>query len=203
MSELNSDQTTQAMIRLAHFDPTCRDEYGHQVIDYLVLDSLATFGILSVMAANVKANIHRAFLLDFAEAEIHASGLRLSRAGLIVYSEEKRDERSTFKIIPEINERITSNLLETKKLENDVIQNWKSYLRDEYQEYKTLIENIEGIADNLCLFMSRMFIRHGVECVALLYPDEKKTRDWMASIKQSILDGLPSIDPFTDAIARL
>ena len=37
---LDSVQTKQVIFRLAHFNPTTRDEYGNQVIDYLVLDSL-------------------------------------------------------------------------------------------------------------------------------------------------------------------
>jgi len=48
--------------------------------------------------------------------------------------------------------------------------------------------------------MTKMFIRHGAECVALLYPD--KSKKWLENIDRSILDNLPSIEQFIDGIIR-
>ncbi|MGD9099741.1 MAG: hypothetical protein PVF45_04620, partial [Anaerolineae bacterium] len=52
--EVDQSEIKQTIFRLAHFDPTCRDGYGHQLVDYLVLDSLAAFGQLKVTALEIK-----------------------------------------------------------------------------------------------------------------------------------------------------
>lgn len=92
-SGLDSIEIKQTIFRLAHFNPTCNDEYGNQVLDYLVLDSLAMYGQLVVTAIQIKENIKNSFRLDFEETEINLSGRRLSQKGMINYlSEEKREK---------------------------------------------------------------------------------------------------------------
>ena len=199
----DSGEMKQAIFRLAHFDPTCKDEYGNQVIDYLVLDSLATFGRLTVTALEIRENIKRCYRLDFEEPEINASGKRLGQKGMIVYEEGERTERPTLQILPEIEQRIANNLNQIQQLETEVVQDWKEELCNKYKEYPIVKDNVERIVGNLQLFVSRMFTRHGVQCVALLYSEEQKAQRWLESIESSILEGLPTIDSFTDAIAKL
>ena len=67
------EQIKSALRRLARFDPTCKDAYGNQVKDYLVLDALAAHGQLKVTAQDVKIYLKQTFLLDFEEPEINAS----------------------------------------------------------------------------------------------------------------------------------
>jgi hypothetical protein len=199
----SASEIKQAIFRLAHFDPTCRDEYGNQVIDYLVLDSLATFGRLTVTALEIGENIKRCYRLDFEEPEINVSGKRLGQKGTIVYEEGARSERPTFQILPEIEQRIANNLAQIQELENGVIQDWKEELCNKYEEFPVVKDNVERIVESLQLFVSRMLTRHGVQCVALLYPEDQKTQRWLESIESSILEGSPTIDSFTDAIAKL
>lgn len=199
----DSGEMKQAIFRLAHFDPTCRDEYGNQVVDYLVLDSLATYGRLKVTALEIRENIKKCFRLDFEEPEINASGKRLGQKGIITYEEGERLERPTFQILPEIEQGIANNLAQIQELENEVIQDWREELCNKYKEYPVIKDNVERVVENLQLFTSKMFIRHGVECVALLYPEEQKTQRWLKGVESSILESLPRIDSFTDAIVML
>lgn len=62
---IDTTEVKQAIFRLAHFDPTCKDDCGNQIVDYLVLDSLATYGQLTVTALTIKENIKKCFRLDF------------------------------------------------------------------------------------------------------------------------------------------
>ena len=172
-------------------------------MDYLVLDSLATYGQLTVTALTIKENIKKCFRLDFEEAEINASGKRLGKKGMIAFRVGERVERPIFQILPETEQKITSNLSQIQGIENEVMEGWKEELCDKYKDFPILKENIEPIVENLKLFTSRMFTRHGVECVALLYPEKKKTQEWLESIESSILEGLPKIDSFLDTILRL
>jgi len=200
---MSKNEIKQTIFRLAHFDPTCRDEYGNQVIDYLVLDSLAAYGQLKVTASEIKDNIKKCFRLDFEEPEINASGKRLEQKQMITYEEGAKTEKPTFQILPEVEQKITSNLAEIKELENEVIDDWKKELYNKYKDYPIVKEKIEHIVDNLKLFTSRMFIRHGVESVALLYPEKQKAQQWLERIKTDVLESLPKIEYFTDAVIKL
>jgi len=86
------------ILRLAHFDPTCKDNYGNKIIDYLVLDALLTYGQLVVTAYEIKKCIKRNFLLDFEEEEIIVSGRRLHKKKMIEFEEKNRTESPSFKI---------------------------------------------------------------------------------------------------------
>jgi len=176
MLKLDPSEMKQAIFRLAHFNPTYKDEYGNQVVDYLVLDSLATYGQLVVTALKIRENIKKTFRLDFEEPEINASGKHLGQKEMIIYEEGRGFERPTFQILPKIEQKIASNLTQIQQMENEVIEGWKEELCNKYKEYPVVKDNIEQIVENLQLFTSKMFIRHGVECVALLYSEEQKAQ---------------------------
>lgn len=203
IAEFDSRDVKHAMFRLAHFDPTCRDEYGNQVVDYLVLDSLATYGLLPVTAMEIKQTIKSSFRLDFEEPEIDSAGKRLHHKGLIEYEERERFERPRFQILPETQQRIASNLASIQKLEDEVMETWKADLSVKYHGYPAVTDNLEQIVENLQLFTTRILLRHGAECVALLYPEAQKTRQWLESVGGSIIEVLPKLDPFVDAVGAL
>jgi hypothetical protein len=191
------------VFRLAHFNPTCTDEYDHQVIDYLLLDTLASFGQLGITAREIKEHIKKCFRLDFDEIEINASGVRLYKKNMINYSEGERDERPILKILVETEQQIKRNLSSTQELERYVLQDWKDELCSKYKDHKCIENNIERIVENLQSFITKMFIKHGVESVALLYPEAPETQNWLSSMESTIREDLPKIDIFTDAILTI
>ena len=202
------EKIKQSIIKLAYFNPTVKDDYCNQVIDYLVLDSLANYGpLLQVTASQVKISIKDIFHLDFEDDEINASAKRLGLKGMIKYDEgtldeKRKGEKPTFQILTETEEKIKTNISKIQDLEIEVIEEWKQDILNKYNEYPTVKENIDLIADNLQLFISKLLIRHGVECVALLYPKEKKAQGWLSSTKNDILDDLPNINSFIDTIMK-
>ncbi|MEK0336500.1 MAG: hypothetical protein QQN41_03585 [Nitrosopumilus sp.] len=190
---------------LAQFNPTYKDEYGHQVLDYLVLDALATYDTLfPVTPTGIKSYIKDVFKLDFDESEIVTSAKRLANKKIINYKESKdRFEYPDFNIKPEYQQKIQKNLAYIQQLENDVIENWKQELIQKYQNQSLINDKIEAIVENLHFFVSKMFLRHGIESVSLLYPDSSKTQGWLNQIKDSILEEIPPIDPFVDVIVKI
>ena len=203
-TDMSENEAKEAILRLSHFDPTFVDEYGNQVIDYLVLDALASYGpLIVVTASEVRECIKSRFLLDFADEEINASAKRLAQTNMVNPIEVPRGEKLRFQILSEAASRIQHNLAEIKDLEEEVLNGWKEELSQKYAEYPVVKDRIELIAANLQAFMSQMFSRHGIECVAILYPESPKTREWLDFIGTDILDSLPSIDPFVDEIVKL
>ena len=202
--EVSQGEMKEAIFRLAHFDPTFTNEYGNRVIDYLVLDALAAYGPLTVVTASeVKEHIKRVFKLDFAEEEINASAKRLDQKNMVSYIEAERGEKPKFQVLSGAESEIQNNLNQIKGVEDEVINNWTEEVSDKYKEYPIVKDKIEFIVGNLRLFISKMFIRHGIECVAILYPESSKPQQWLRSIESGILETLPKIDPFVDEIAKL
>ncbi len=194
----------EIMFRLGHFDPSHQDSYGNQVLDYLVLDSLSMYGsVLQVTADEVRRAIKKTYLLDFDEAEINAAAKRLSAKHMINFIAGDRLIKHHFQIAAETEVKINGNIAKTRALEDSVIQTWKDELLEKYKGYPAIKENMQMVVDLLHLFASRMFVRHGVECVALLYPEDEKTKTWLNKIQGSILKDMPKLDPFIDAIFRL
>ena len=103
---MGPNELKQTVFKLAHFDPTCQDDYGYQIADYLILDALAVFGpLLAVTAIEVQDNIKKSFHIFFEEDEINSSAKRLAQKGQIDYTgEDSRTSRPRFKILPETKE---------------------------------------------------------------------------------------------------
>ena len=193
-----------SIIRLAHFDPVYTDDYGCKILDYLILDALSSFGELLVSTSfEVKDYIKKCYKLKFEEAEINESCRRLSSKGKVEYIEKKKGERPILKIKHEYQEKIKKNVSDTKELELEVLERWKDKIRKKYNEFQIVIDNIEKIINNLQLFTEKMFITHGIECVALLYPEDEKSKQWIENNKGSILECLEKIDPFVDSVLKV
>lgn len=202
---MRNDELRQVLFKLSQFDPACTDIYGHNLLDYLVLDALAVFGpLLLVSSTEVRENISQTFLLDYEDAEIDASAERLSKTNKVTFIKRKTDqEKPRYQILESTAETIRENIDNLKTVEEKSIESWRNLLLKKYKEYSEITENIDLIVDALYDFISKMFIRHGVECVALIYPDDEKTGQWLSEIKGSILEELPRINPFTDSILKL
>jgi len=201
-STMNADDLKTAVFRLAHFDPSSTDQYGNQIIDYLVLDCLATYGLLRPTPGDIRSHIKRVFILEFEEAEIISSAKRLHRKEMIEYKEVSGHANPLIRISPETATQIQSNIEQMQALENDVIQQWKGQLIHRYAEYSKMDTIVEQIAENLKLFVSKMFIKHGIECVSILYPEIEADKKFLAAASNCIIDTLPTIDPYGDVIIR-
>ena len=137
------------------------------------------------------------------EAEINASARRLSSKGLVELSQAERSDHPRIKILPETSEQINTNLNKLTQLEEQVFEEWKNGLYKKYKEFSIIQDKIDHITDNLQLFTSRMLMKHGVECVALMYPEESKAKELLEEASSNIFNGLPQIDPFTDDVCKL
>ena len=181
----NDSDLKQVMHKLAYFNPSAQDEYGHQVIDYLVLDALSGYGVISVTAPKICEYIKISFKLDFDEAEINSSARRLSLKGLVELSQAERFEHPKIKISSETSEQIKANLDKITQLEEQVLEEWKNGLCEKYKAFPAIQENIDQITHNLQLFTSRMLMKHGVECVALMYEILSKVVDGCERIRDN------------------
>jgi hypothetical protein len=193
-----------SLFKLAHFEPSCTDDYGNQLLDYLVLDALATYGpLIQVDPINIREHIQKNFFLDFDETEIASTGKRLYAKHYINlhYSQNKFDY-PRFQILEQINSTIANNIKTIQEVEDEVIDEWKNQLLYDYSKYPQVEQNIEEIIHSFQVFLAHLFARHGIECVNLLYPVNPKTIEWLKSVQGGIFDNLPKINEFIDPILK-
>jgi len=191
----------QAVLRLAQFDPSCEDEYGNQVLDYLVLDALASYGELQVSDSEVKAAIKSSFKLDFDVTEIRASGRKLAAAGMIRFQEKTRKSPSSYRILLSSAERIEKNIAEMMELENRVMDCWTGELQERYAGYEVIASNIELFAGRLQSFLLGMLREYGIHTVQFLYPDAAKKEFKISAGVRSRTKS--SADSFLDTVLSL
>ena len=198
---LQPEDARKVAFKLAHFDPTTADDCGNQMLDYLVLDALATTGpLLTSQVRDVISHIDTVFHLQFEAAEVGRSCARLASNDMVELQYGQRNSISGIQIEPQVAAQITGNVREIEALEDRVLAEWGEQLTARYSDYPILLTRLDQCIENLKSFAARMFIKHGAESVALIYPERSKTREWLMDVERGLLDGLPEIHADVDAI---
>lgn len=192
-----------ALLRLALFDPKFSDECGHEATDYIVLQALAPQGQLVVTPRDIRVTIKKLFLLDYEETEIEAAARRLAAKELLKFDKPHIADPAVIQLTPGTDDKLSRDLLKVTEDESSVLSSWKEELRAKYNDYPSITENLNLIEHALKAFMAQMLLRHGIQCVELLYPEEAKTRRWLTSVEGDILATLPKYEEFLDAVVRL
>ncbi len=192
--------------KLAHFNPSAKDDYGNQISDYLILDALSAFGFLEVKAKDIRNYIKDTYKLVFEEPEIEASGKRLRDLNKIEYHDISPEERRAgkvprFKIKPEILEEVQKLQNTTKELEKQVLDEWQQeiFINSEELGIQEIVkENIDSIIENWRKFTGNMLRIHGIQSVAILQPDSEKVQKWLDKLNPDVVSGLVRIHPLVD-----
>lgn len=203
LTTLDSVSVDPVILRLAHFDPNCKDSYGNQVLDHLLVSALVSFGNIPVSANELKPHLIQTYRVEFEVEEINAAGRRLSKRGLVEIVKPSSSENPAFLLSEEEAIRVKNVVKRIADVEQEVINDWKKQLLEKYQEVTVIQEHIEEIVHAFKTFLSRMIRRHAVECVSILYPDDSRAQSWLSEATRSIVVELPSIEPLVDAIVRL
>jgi hypothetical protein len=202
---LNNEELKTSISRLAHFSPSIKDDHGHQIIDYLVLDSLAASGSLFKLSPeDVRGFIKKHVLLDFDESEIVESAKRLATKKQIkIEFNERFNEVKKMQIMPHIEHEISVRRSEMKSLEERVLQQWRDQILLKYVSEEIVKLSIDKVIGSLQLFLSKMFVKHGVDSVSILYPDDKKAQKWVETLDKTLTDFLPGHNEFINSIVKI
>jgi hypothetical protein len=188
-----------ALFRLAQFNPTALDDKGGQAADYVTLQSLACFGMMPANPTEVSKAIYDMFRVRFEPAEVEGAAKRLALKGLASVEDLGRNQPALLRISATAAEDVDRSLAEMRELENRVLTDWREYIGAQYRAVPEVAEHAEHIERCLQIFTARMLAKHGIQCAALLYPEELKSQTWLDSIKQDIVAELPKVNALLDA----
>jgi len=194
-----------AISRLASFSPSTTDDYGHQLVDYIILDCAADFGNTIVSPTDVKKAISNKLLLDFAEDEIIAAAKRLVSKKLVkIIEANKRFDKPKFQILDKAEIQVNNNRNALDNLEKGVFNSWEKEIIEKYNSDEIIEKNVYRLKSILQSFTSQMFIKHGVESVSLLYPGESKVKNWLKENSRDELTKLiPEVNDFFENVVKI
>ena len=202
---LSEEHLKSSIVRLAHFQPTMSTDKGDQIIDYLVLDALSSQGTLfNAKLDDIQSIIHKNIRLEFENQEILQSIRRLSLKKLITATNlDKSTDQIRVTISEHADHELSVKRNNLREIEDETITKWKKEILLKYESDNAVSENIDRIVASLQLFLSRMFLKHGIDSVAILYPDNAKTNNWIDSIEKQITQSLPSYNDYLDSIIKI
>lgn len=192
--------------KLSSFEPFYKDSIGNQLIDYLVLDSLLDNKKNYIEINKIENYIKKMYNIKFELTEIKYSIRNLKNKEMVEFITDAKGNPICVRIKVNILKKIKENIDRFKKLEKKVFERWKSQIFKELSRMKEVetaekVKNkIDLMEENLKVFISKMFVKHGIECVAILYPKSRKLKEWLGLIKNPIFNVLPSIDESVDNV---
>ena len=152
---LDNEELKLSILRLSHFSPSTEDEYGNQMIDYLLLDSLTAFELSLVTATEIKDTIKKNFRLTFEEEEINAAANRLGIKKTIKYFKpERKFGKPKFQLVKKTEEDIANNKAILQDIENKVYKEWKVELLKTYEGQQEVEKNIYKLTNVLQTFIT-------------------------------------------------
>jgi len=188
MASIKHTDLAVPISRLAQFSPSSPDEYGHQILDYIVLDCCGDFDLNLVSPKELKIAIKQNLKVDFEQDEIISSARRLSIKGLMTLIEPtKRTENPKFQLKEDALSKIQANRSTLGAIEKKVLKDWKEEILLRYEGAKEIEENLHQITSILQKFIAKMFVQHGVETVSLLYPGENTVKKWLKLESDSLI----------------
>ena len=201
----SEESIKDAIGRLASFSPSTTDDYGHQLIDYIILDCASDFGNTVVSPKDVRKNISDKLLIEFAEDEIIASAKRLVSKKLVkIIDASKRFDKPKFQILDKAETQVNDNRSTLEELERKVFDTWEKEVIEKYSSDDIIKKNAYRLKSILQSFLSQMFIKHGVESVSLLYPGESKVKNWLKENSNDELKKLiPEISEFFESVVKI
>lgn len=199
------DQVKSAIERLASFSPSTTDDYGHQLIDYIILDCAADFGNNIVSSVDIKNAISKNLLLDFAQDEIIAAAKRLvSKKFVKIIEPTKRFDKPKFQILDKAETLVNNNRCTLNNLEKEVFQNWEKEIVEKYNDEEIVEKNLYRLKSILQSFTAQMFVRHGVESVSLLYAGDNKIKQWLKeNSKDELTKLIPAVGEFFEHVVKI
>lgn len=180
----------------AMFLPNAEDQYGNQILDHLILEALATIPPSTFSNPfEIKNLIRQLFKINYEEEEILGAAKRLKRKGRVnITYPHNRTEKPNIQIEEETAQKVSENVVSVRALEAEVFDLWRSQLKSKYGIDHGRKDKIESIIDGLKMFLGKLSIIHGKEAVSILYPDNQKAKNWVSSIKDSVLSSIDSIE---------
>lgn len=182
-------QLREAIRRLCHFVPV-GSNLAPALHDFLVQHAVASLGTTPCSIDQVKDSLQTVFNLDFEMEEIRAAVQRLVDARVFLRSTEE-----TWNIDIRKYEELAKSIEESKSFERKIIDDWSGVIKQKYPALSD--DELQAMEQDLMVYAAKVFVRHGAECVALIYAGDNEVERFITVMEQEedVFASLPRRSP--------
>ena len=166
--------------RLVHVVVGNEENLACLAISFFVEQTLIEIGNNRSKSEIVK-EIKNVFLLSFSSEEITEALSKLVSDGKIIISTSQRYSLEIKRL-----EEIRKKNSESKKFEDKIFSDWLVIISTKHPNLSD--SDKRCLVSDLQLYLNKIFLQHGAECVTLIYPDEEKVNDLLDTYSIENLD---------------
>ncbi len=184
--EGENKQMTEAIRRLCHFVPPSEGEnLSVGLHECLVKHAMANLGTEPHGLSDIKDSLYLLFDLNFEDEEIKGAIERLTKTGSVISPSQDFYVLS----IDEYHE-LEKSLADIEKFEQKIIGEWIGNISRKYLDISQ--DDLKALMEDLNIYLTKIFAKHGAECVALIYAGQEGVENFVTELKDDIFDFLPN-----------
>jgi len=165
--------------RLVHVVVGSEEGIADSAITFFVEQTLLELGN-NKSQREIVQGVRQVFLLNFTPEEVAGALEKLSTNGKIL--------NSTGRYSLEINraEEIKKKNVDGRVFEERIFADWVVIISSKYPNLSD--EDKKHLIADLQLYLNKIFLQHGAECVTLIYPEEAKLNQLLKNYSTETLD---------------
>ena len=165
--------------RLVHVVVGSEENVASSAITFFIEQTLLELGN-NKSQREIVQGVRQVFLLNFTTEEIAGALERLSSNGKIL--------NTAGRYSLEINraEEIKKKNVEARTFEERIFADWLVVILSKYPNLSE--DDKKCLIADLQLYLNKIFLQHGAECVALIYPEEEKLNQLLKNYSTETLD---------------
>lgn len=168
--------------RLAHLSVAGEENVTKVALEFFVTQVLLE-RVKKGSASDILGAIRNVFLLRFSSEEVSETINDLQAKGLVI-----RTEKDKYSLDDQHVEKLRRDNRLIKETEEKIFDDWVKKISDKYPDL--LEEEKRILSQDLRLYLNKIFLRHGAECVALIYSKEEISDDLIRRYSQEIEEEL-------------
>jgi len=188
-SKGENKQMVEAIRRLCHFVPPPEGENLSLALhECLVKHAMANLDTEPHTVSDIKDSLYLLFNLNFEDEEIKGAIERLMKMGSVVSPSQDVYALS----IDEYSE-LQKSLKDSEEFEQKTIGEWIENISRKYPDLSQ--DDLKALGEDLTIYLTEIFARHGAECVALVYAGQEEAENFVAKLEDDIFASLPTRCP--------
>ena len=184
--ERKDEQIKEAIRRLCHFVPLEGKENPPALLhEFLVKHAMVELGTKPHSLLDIKDSLRRLFNLNFEKEEIEGATERLKKKKSVISRLQ-----GVYSLDIKVHSELKKSLKDSEDFERKIIDGWLEEIQRKY--FGLSQDDLKSLEEDLRIYLTKIFARHGAECIALIYAEQEKAERFVVGLKDDIFTFLPT-----------
>lgn len=185
-SEGENKQMVEAIRRLCHFVlPPGRENLSLALHEFLVKQAMFNLGTEPHAVSDIKDSLYQLFNLNFEDEEIKGAIERLMKRGSVALPSQ-----DVYALRIDEYSKLEKSLKDSKEFDQKIIGEWIKNISRKCPDLSQ--DDLKTLREDLTIYLTEIFARHGAECVALVYAGQEEAESFIAKLEDDIFASLPT-----------